>query len=185
MNKKSLFNIASTKAQEFWLGHTIVLLATILAVYLAASAGLKQAIQFELIKSNMDRYHLQKSMLDELNDNISYMKFIGDEYLNGKSAKYTNQKDQHSIDTFVWEAMKFAPQTFEIPSELLTPIRRYYRQCNLTIDKMTQRQSTVMTRNLIKQTLQEGEKLKKDLLPQIEKNLLELQKQLQKSDIDL
>jgi hypothetical protein len=35
---------------KFWVSHLIILLATVLGVYLAASAGLKSAVQFELIK---------------------------------------------------------------------------------------------------------------------------------------
>jgi hypothetical protein len=178
-------DIKKDSAKEFWVGHAIVLMATVIAVYLAASAGFAQAVKFELVKANMDSFHLRNSMLDELTDNITYMDTIGKEYLGGKSAKYSGKKGQFGLQQFVWEGMKFSPVTFETPSDILTPIRRYYALSSHAIDKMTDRQPTVMTRKLVKEAMEEGERLKRELIPKIKANIEALRVDLKNYNIDL
>ena len=66
---KEALNVSKSKTTEFWVSHLIIFAGTIIGVYLAASAGLKVAIQFELIKSDRDSYYMRSALLDELKDN--------------------------------------------------------------------------------------------------------------------
>ena len=89
-----LLSIPKNSSKEFWISHTIVLFATVIGVYLAASAGLQSALQFEIIKSDRDSYFLRSAMYDELKDNVEQMETMGTEFINGQSHKYLNHKGE-------------------------------------------------------------------------------------------
>ena len=131
--KKNLFNVEKNSTKEFWLSHIVILISTVFAVYLAAKAGLDTAIEFEEIQSDRNSYYLQKSLLDEFKDNtdqVIKMIKICDEQ---RYSIYFGKKNKSNLDLFVWEAMKDSSDTFEIPSTILTGIRRYYKSANPTL----------------------------------------------------
>jgi len=180
---KKIFDIKKSSSKEFWMSHIIILIGTVLAVYLAAKAGLDTAIQYEEIQSDKNTYYMQSSMLDELKDNIKYTSTISSEFLDQRQGKYLGHQGEYHIDTFIWNTMKFSPETFEIPSKTLTTVRRYYQHSNRAIFKMTDRNGNRWTNDLAKSILEEGKKIEKELIPKVEKDLKELRLKLAKSNI--
>lgn len=141
MANKNPLSVVENKNREFWISHMIVFAATVLGVYLAASAGLQAAVQFELIKSDRDSYYMRSALYDELQDNIDYMEKWGTEYRTGQAGKFIGKPKDWSLDKYVWTTMQDNTGTFEIPSVILTKIRRFYRDADKTLAKMTSRGS--------------------------------------------
>lgn len=175
--------IEKNSSKEFWLSHLLVITATVIAVYLAAISGFTQAIKFENTISNKNSYYLQTSMRDELLDNIAYIDDIGNKYLN----KYVlfGKKEELSIDNFVWDAMKFSAETFEIKGEVLTSIRRYYSQANVMLHKITTKRVNAMDKKLVQSVLKMGADIKKNLVPKINTNLQILKEKAESQGITL
>ena len=97
----------------FWVSQVFVVLATIIGVYLAANAGLEQAIRFDNIKAQEQNYHLRASLHDELQDNASVLRRYVEEVLRRNPH---DLKPQHpALSEFVWETMRYSPATFETP----------------------------------------------------------------------
>jgi uncharacterized protein (UPF0333 family) len=165
-------NIEKNSSKEFWFSHSIILLATIFGVYLAAISGFEQAIKFENTISYKNNYYLQKSMRDELTDNIAYIDEIGNKYL--QNYIYVGKKDEVGLDNFIWEAMKFAPETFEVQSHILTNVRRYYTQATTMLQRITSKRANALDKKLVRKVLQLGEKLQENIVPTINSNLEQL-----------
>ncbi|NRQ42480.1 hypothetical protein HRH59_07825 [Rheinheimera sp. YQF-2] len=113
---------------SFWVSQISMIIATILGVYLAAQQGLRQAVVFEQIQSDKSNYYLRKSLQQELSDNLQLIKTFT-EQIKGVG---THNIKRHSLtlDTFVWESMKFSPATLETPPALLSESRKFYREVN-------------------------------------------------------
>ena len=67
-----LFKVRESGNKEFWLSHAVILLSTVLGVYLAAQAGYRTALDFEVTRAQRDSYFMRVALLDELNDNIEF-----------------------------------------------------------------------------------------------------------------
>ncbi|MBE0482338.1 MAG: hypothetical protein IBX52_02450 [Bacterioplanes sp.] len=126
------------RSSGFWVGHILMILATIFGVYLAASAGLKQAIIFNEINDTQSNYYLRMSLHDELTENIALLRVYHDEYLSKNISNRELKRNNPHIDRYVWETMRFSPVTLETPSYFLTEVRRFYRQVDGIIDKTEQ-----------------------------------------------
>src|SRR5690606_35824840 len=61
------------KSSGFWIGHFLMILATIIGVYLAAQAGLKQAILSDEITNLKQGHHVRSPLVDEFQDNIQLL----------------------------------------------------------------------------------------------------------------
>ena len=157
-------------------------MATVLAVYLAASAGLKTAVEFELIKSDRDSYYMRSALLDEASDNAEQMETWVKEYRGGKARKFIGNAEFFKLDDFVWETMKDNPGTFEIPSEVLTGVRRYYSQFENTLRYMTAKKPAADKADAM---LDATGAFKSDILPLLEKDIKKLRDKLEGRDIEL
>lgn len=163
----NIFNVTSSRNREFWYGHLVVLIATVLAVYLAASTGLKTAIEFELIKGDRDGYYMRTALLAEVNDNVEKMESWGKEYRGGQARKFMGQPEDFQLDNFIWMAMRDNPATFEVPGDILTGIRRYYAESNTTLRKMTSKKAAA---NEVDSFLKSSEVFKSTIVPKLEKD---------------
>lgn len=178
-----LFKIEKDSSKAFWVSHILVVLATILGVYLAAISGFEQAVKFEEVVSNKNGYYLEHSMLDELKDNVEFVEEVGQNYLSG--TVYFNKQSEMHLNDFVWSAMKFSPETFSIPSEILTSVRRYYHSVNIVFHDITHKRANALSKKSVKQLLEESTKLKKEIFPKINAHLKELKDTLQQQGITL
>lgn len=105
---------------SFWVSQLVIIIATVGGVYLAASQGLKQAIQFDSIKSEQSNYFLRKSLQNELADNVGYIR----EYADKVKRQIVNP--ELNLETFVWNSMTYSPTALETPSELLREAQKFY-----------------------------------------------------------
>ncbi|WP_339805448.1 hypothetical protein [uncultured Marinobacter sp.] len=123
----------------FWVAQLCVVLATVIGVYLAASAGLRQALIFDSVTKQESNFYLRKSVYDELSDNVVVLRAYADDVLarNPPQSELLNQRPL--LSRFVWEALRFSPTTLETPSAFLTGGRRFYLQVDDLIDKAESR----------------------------------------------
>lgn len=124
----------------FWIGHLLMIIATIVGVYLAAQAGLAQAIKFDQYSDMQSNFYLRQSLLDEVNDNVRLLRKYEEQYLSKSVANATLKLNHPELNTFVWETMKFNASTLETPSFYLTSIRRFYSNSMALVNKAEQRQ---------------------------------------------
>ena len=113
---------SDVKRASFWISQLFILTATVLGVYLAAGQGLKQALQFDGIKSEQANYYLRKSLQNELTDNVGYIR----EYMD--KVKKQVQKPALNLETFVWSSMTYSPSALETPSALLREAQKFYHR---------------------------------------------------------
>lgn len=110
------------KRPSFWISNVFILMATVIGVYLAASQGFEQAVQFDTLRADKSNYYMRVSLRNELASNVEHMK----EYID-KVAKRID-KPELVLDTFVWNSMTYSPSALETPSALLREAQAFYRR---------------------------------------------------------
>jgi len=109
----------------YWVGHCIVILATIIGVYLAASVGFKKAVDLEVLRADRGTYYVANSLLTEVEANLSnYEKYI--EHVNTKPMVFHEHIQGIKLNDFAFEAAKFSDSTFELDPEVLDQISEFY-----------------------------------------------------------
>ena len=167
---------------EIWMNNIFVILGTILGVYLAAQSGFEKAIQFELAKSDRDSYYLRKALHDEFVDNLDMIEGWGREFTGGGARKFIGHPEKYKLNTFVWETMKRSSSTFEIPTRILSEIRKYYIATNRNLSKMT---ATIPERKAVDAMLVDAREAREKILPLIDKDLRILVEKLENYDIEV
>ncbi len=152
------------KKFSYWVGQSIMLVATVLGVFLAAQVGLRQAIIFDDIASKESNYYLRQSLYQEVSDNVKLLRTYNDEYLGRNILKQTLIANHPKISYYVWETMKFSPFTLETPSHFLSESRAFY---DLAEDLIAKREAGILGASFVK-------KLMNDKLDHVEKNVLPL-----------
>ena len=152
------------KKISYWVGQSIMLVATVLGVFLAAQVGLRQAIIFDDIASKESNYYLRQSLYQEVSDNVDLLRTYNDEYLGRNVPKQTLLANHPKISYYVWETMKFSPFTLETPSHFLSESRAFY---DLAEDLIAKREAGILGASFV-------EKLMNDKLDHVEKNVLPL-----------
>jgi len=127
------------KSSAFWIGHMLMIAATIIGVYLAAQAGLRQAILFDELTGLQRSFHVRTALADELQHNIGELKAYQQNYLNRQLSTQELQQNNPGISHYVWDAMKQSPATLEIPSMFLNGVQRFYQTTSDIIRKSEQR----------------------------------------------
>ncbi len=117
-------HVSDVKRASFWISQIFIIIATVAGVFLAASQGLKQALQFDSIKSEQSNYYLRKSLQNELADNVGYVR----EFIDKVNKRI--QKPALELETFVWNSMTYSPNALETPSELLREAQKFYHRAN-------------------------------------------------------
>ena len=167
---------------EMWINNIFVILGTVLGVYLAAQSGFEKAIEFELARSDRESYYLRKALLDEFVDNLDMIERWGTEFTGGGAGKFIGHPEKFKLDAFVWETMKRSSSTFEIPTRILSRIRKYYLNTNQNLTKMT---AIVPDRKAVDAMIAETRKARKDILPLMEKDLQLLMERLKEYHIQV
>ncbi len=149
---------------RFWIGQTMVIVSTVLGVYLAANAGFERAIEFDAMVNKRSAYHLLGSLEAELKDNITIMNKLAESLsVINKDRKYMLRR--HQTGKFVWQAMLESDHTFQIPAEVLTGVRRYYK--NLEILRYELENSKIPNHYFIQRVKKEHAVLEEKVLPTI------------------
>ncbi|WP_394229595.1 hypothetical protein [Shewanella colwelliana] len=122
---------------SFWISQVFMIIATIVGVYLAAQEGLSQAITFDNLTNKQNNYYLRHALYDELNDNVSIINDYAD-FISGK-APYDIKSHHPTMANFVWDNMRYSPNTLETPSQILSDTRRFYMQASEIVSKVEAR----------------------------------------------
>lgn len=165
----------------FWVSQLCVVLATIIGVYLAANAGLQQAIQFDQITNKERNYYLRVSLHDELQDNVNALRRYAEDVLPRNLSRTMLENQRPMLSQFVWEAMRYSPRTLETPSVFLNGGRRFYAQAEDIIRKAEN--GTYGARHaagLLNELLDETER---DLLPALRANTQRLAGELENQGV--
>lgn len=119
----------------FWISQMFVVAATIVGVYLAAHAGLEQAILFDRLVSQESNYYLRKSLHDEVADNVTVLRTYANETLSRNLPQSELVNSRPVLSRYVWETMRFSPHTLEVPSIFLSGARRFMRDADAIISR--------------------------------------------------
>jgi len=127
---------------RFWLGQILMIVSTVLGVYLAAVVGFEKAVQFDALTSKRDVYYMLQALQDEMQDNMATMDILVSKV---DKLHVPTLVEYYKPQTYIWETMKRSPNTFSIPSSIITGVRRYHADV------------AVQTRDLLKANITRGQ----------------------------
>ncbi|WP_392561468.1 hypothetical protein RHO12_10000 [Orbus sturtevantii] len=179
--KVDVERINEIKKASFWVSQIFIIIATVLGVFLAASQGYKQAVQFENMKSEKESYYLQKSLQYELQDNILLLK----EYMAKlqKSNYYGARNEPLNFYSLIWDNMKYSSSTLATPPEFLRQAQGFYREVARLHEGIAK--SDVSIENGLKQLRIQIDLVEKDLIVGLENNTQIIKQHLSDTDIVL
>jgi len=122
------------KTSGFWISQLLMIIATIVGVYLAAQAGLEQAIAFDDITSKQSNYYLRRSLYQEVSSNIELLKDYNKEYFSKAIPKSELKQHTPKLRQFVWASMQYSPATLETPSYFLIEVQDFYAELDNLIE---------------------------------------------------
>ena len=160
----------------FWITNICMIVATIIGVFLASNEGFRQAMTFDDINTSEANYYLRRSMLLELEDNLTLVKERVDVLEQAQYKRYDPSRDDLDLDHYVWHSMQYSANTMEVPSHLLAGVRRYYRQIALIWRKMAAHQ--ISSQNGLDKVKAANREVEMQLIPSIRADLAELEQEL-------
>lgn len=212
-----IFKVRETGNAEFWISNLVIMVSTVLGVYLAAQAGYKVALEFEVARGERDGYYMRRALLDELKDNLDTVKAWGEEFqehLNkdpaiqahleelqqnadpaivadgqpwvawwkaGTAFRLTNLNDnpgELKLSTFTWDTLKQQSSTLQLPADLISAVRRYYRSIESNMPDLATRNQLAKTRQAAVTIWQDTRRLRTEVLPTLEKDVTEVRASL-------
>lgn len=202
-----IFKVRESGNAEFWVANLIMMASTIIGVYLAAQAGFKTAIQFEVARSERDGYYMRRALLDEVKDNLesvddwskSFEKAlrnrISDQYFLASDTwtGYWSDKsgwsnagispDELKMKTFVWDTMKQQSITFQLAPQLLAGVRRYYDAMDGNMKEVVGHEWKAGP--AAKAILDDTKRMRDEIVPAFEKDISELRASLEARSIPI
>lgn len=177
----SIFKVRDEGNLEFWVSNAVIILSTVLGVYLAAQAGYRTALDFELARTERESYFMRRAMLDELKDNLVHADEISKNMVENGWRFKASDPDIFKLQGYVWETMKQQSTTFQIPSDVLTGVRRYYDKSNGYTKALAVGQGTAIeAANLWMKDTQE---VREKTIPALEKDIDDLRNKLVKRGV--
>jgi hypothetical protein len=171
-----IFKVRDQGNLEFWVSNAVIVMSTVLGVYLAAQAGYKTAVAFELGRTQREGYYMRRALLDELNDNLSQADEISKNMIES-GWRFTNSDPAlFKLQSYVWETMKQQSTTFQIPSQILTGVRRYYDKSDGIARSLAVGQGTAV--DAAKTWQKETQDMRDKVLPAMEKDIASLRNRL-------
>lgn len=99
----------------------------------------------------------------------------------GAAFQHTYQNDNPSplkLSTFTWDTLKQQSATFQLPSGLLSSVRRYYNTIDDSMQDVSTRAKLDKTRQAAVTIWQETRKMRAEVLPKFEKEAAEMRASL-------
>ena len=151
-------------SSEFWIGQMVVVICTILGIYLAATIGFKKAVDLTLLESDRDTYYLASSFEGEIKNNLTEI----DAFLTKHdAAPFMPDNATIKLNRFVFDAMKFAGSTMELPPAVVNGVSTFYLDAGETMDLLNAKQLNKQSGfNKLRTMIDE---LKADELPKLKK----------------
>jgi hypothetical protein len=202
-----VFKVRDHNNLEFWVSNLIVMASTIIGVFLAAQAGYKTALEFEVARTQRDSYYMRRALLDEVKDNLAAVddwsaniektlrnRISADYFLPTDSwVTYWSEKNGHSsgsfvpdeikMKNFVWETMKQQSTTFQLPPDMLSAVRRFYDSMDGNDKDM--RSKSWKSGVAAKAIAEDTKRMRTELVPVFEKNTAKLRAKLEAKGVPL
>jgi hypothetical protein len=140
-----VFKVRENGNLEFWVSHIVILISTVLGVFLAAQAGYKTALQFEVTRSERDSYFMRVALLDELKDNIELAEKFAGVFVAQKGETWPGNLNDFKLQSFVWDTMKQQNTTFQIPAGILSAVRRFNDSVEGTVKEISKISHVTLT----------------------------------------
>lgn len=156
-------------SSAFWVGHLLMIAATVFGVYLAAHTGFSQAMLFNELKGKQSNYYLRQSLHDELADNVALLRQYQTTVLTQSPGSRELQQHHPSLSLFIWETLKTAPNTLETPSYFLREARLFYRETQSIVDKAEQR--IYSSRHAAEQLAVQLDRMEQTVLPRLQHDI--------------
>jgi len=125
----TIFDVSKRQNAVFWAGQLAVIFSTILGVYLAASAGLKTALNFHSLISHEKNFYTLSALRSEVdNNNQLLIDFTQNQFVFNENKEMVAHKSARppALNWFVWLTMSNATETLELPVDILKETNRYY-----------------------------------------------------------
>jgi len=138
----TIFDVSKRQNAFFWVGQLAVILSTILGVYLAASAGLKTAINFHSVISHEKNFYTLSALRSEVDSNNQLiLDFIENQFVFNDNNEMVAHKSARApaLNWFVWITMSNATETLELPVDILKDTNQYYLALTKEIDHYQKR----------------------------------------------
>ena len=173
-----MHKLAGGLTREFWVGHVLVMVSTVLGVYLAAHSGLKTAVKFDALSSDRDNYYLRANLRDEVRYNIS----IAEQFIVtiDKIGSF-HRSNYPAFQTYVLETMKEQSNTLKTPNVILNGTLQYYDRIDYLLDKKRSGGVTVLV--LAKKLRKEIDQYNKNVMNKLDQNLVDLKKRLDDNNV--
>jgi|GEM_PF-5371827 len=156
-------NPARGFSSEFWIGQMVVVVCTILGIYLAATLGFKKAVDLTLLESDRNTYYLAASFEGEVRSNLTHLDAFLTEH---DAAPFMPDGATLKLNRFVFDAMKFAGSTMELPPAVVNGVSTFYLDAGETMDLLNAKQLNKQSGfNTLRTLIDE---LKADELPKLE-----------------
>jgi hypothetical protein len=164
---------------EFWVSHIIILLSTVLGVYLAALAGLKTAVEFEIARTDRESYFMRRALLDEVEQNFDWADKVSDAIIKDWRTGFPGQK----VETFIWETMQEQSTTFQLSPKVLRAVKKYYDTCNDYTKELSPGGGIAGSSVTARLWKKETQKARNIIVPVLKKELSKLHANLEKRGI--
>ncbi len=125
--------MSELRSASYWVGHGVMILATVIGVFLAATVGFKQALKLDLLQADRGTYYVSESLFQELQFNDQNMqKYI--KGLEGKSLVFNEHIEGIKLNSFMFSAAEESESVFEIVPDLLSEVSQYYFNVGNALD---------------------------------------------------
>lgn len=125
--------MSELRSLSYWVGHLMVIVATVLGVYLAATAGFNQALKLDLLQSDRGTYYVAESLYQELKFNNANMEGYV-ERTKDKNSVFKEHIAGIRLNEFIFNTAQESESTFEIEPKLLSEVSNYYFSTGSAID---------------------------------------------------
>jgi hypothetical protein len=208
-----IFKVRESGNAEFWISNLVIMASTVMGVYLAALAGYKTALEFEVARGERDGYYMRRALLDELKDNLVAVKAWGEEFqahlnentiiqahlqelqqgadpemvADGQSwvawwqaasafrhTDFNNNPSEMKLSTFTWDTLKQQSSTFQLPTEYISAVRRYYSGIESNMQDVSTRKHITKTMHAAVAIWRDSRRIRQEVLPALEKDVAEV-----------
>ncbi len=127
----TILDFSKRQNAVFWISQIAIIVSTVLGVYLAASEGLKSAVEFHAATNLEKKYFTLNSLRREVDSNsILIIEFSEKNLVKDKDGKFTAHRSYHPppLNWFVWTTMSKMSLSLELPVDILRDVDKYFNE---------------------------------------------------------
>ena len=175
-------DLSDLRSLGFWISNALTIVATVLGVYLAASEGFKQALQFRQVEENEHTYDLLTALQAELGHNRA---LVGATVTKGLEQLPNSWENPPVLQRYVWQTMQNVPQTFRTPPVALNGIALYYNELDIHLENaFNERKHPSEQRSAILALQKANAELDQTVITAINVRMADLKQKLERFGLD-